>query len=84
MRRDPMTEPPGGPDNQRSTPPVETQARPSNNQLRLAATFAGVVFLVVGIAGFIPGLTTHYSELTFAGHDSTAKLLGMFVVSVLK
>jgi hypothetical protein len=40
-------------------------------------------FLAVGIAGFIPGLTTHYSELEFAGHDSGAELLGVFQVSIL-
>jgi arginine exporter protein ArgO len=43
----------------------------------------GVVFLLVGIAGFIPGITTNYSDLKFAGHQSDAKLLGIFEVSVL-
>jgi hypothetical protein len=40
-------------------------------------------FLALGIAGFIPGITTHYGELDFAGHDSGAKLLGVFQVSIL-
>jgi hypothetical protein len=40
-----------------------------------------VVFLLVGILGFIPGITTHYADMTFAGHDSMAKLLGVFMVS---
>jgi hypothetical protein len=40
-------------------------------------------FLAVGIAGFIPGITTHYGDLEFAGHDSGAKLLGVFQVSIL-
>jgi hypothetical protein len=40
-------------------------------------------FLAVGIGGFIPGITTHYGDLQFAGHDSGAKLLGVFQVSVL-
>jgi uncharacterized membrane protein len=44
---------------------------------------AGIVFLLVGILGFIPGITTHYSDLKFAGHGSDAKLLGLFNVSVL-
>jgi hypothetical protein len=43
----------------------------------------GLVFLLVGILGFIPGVTTHYSDLAFAGHDSSAKLLGVFQTSVL-
>jgi hypothetical protein len=51
--------------------------------LQMAAGAVGAVFLLVGIAGFIPGITTHYGDLTFAGHDSGAKLLGIFMVSVL-
>jgi hypothetical protein len=47
------------------------------------AALVGVVFLLVGVLGFIPGITTHYHDLTFAGHDSGAKLLGVFQVSVL-
>jgi Domain of unknown function (DUF4383) len=43
----------------------------------------GLGFLAVGIAGFIPGLTTHYGDLSFAGHGSGAKLFGVFQVSVL-
>ena len=39
------------------------------------------MFLLVGIAGFIPGITT--GTLTFAGPMSGAKLLGVFQVSVL-
>jgi hypothetical protein len=42
-----------------------------------------VVFLLVGIAGFIPGVTTDYDGMTFAGHHSTAMLLGVFHVSIL-
>jgi len=47
------------------------------------AALIGAVFLLVGILGFIPGITTHYSEMKFAGHDSGAMLLGTFQVSVL-
>jgi hypothetical protein len=43
----------------------------------------GIVFILVGILGFIPGITTHYSDMSVAGHDSSAKLLGIFQVSVL-
>jgi hypothetical protein len=43
----------------------------------------GVVFLLVGIAGFIPGLTTDYDSLDFAGHESGAELIGVFQVSIL-
>ena len=51
--------------------------------VQLVAAAVGVVFLLVGVAGFIPGVTTHYDELSFAGHDSMAMLLGLFMVSVL-
>jgi hypothetical protein len=47
------------------------------------AALVGVTFLVVGILGFIPGITTHYGDLSFAGHGSGAKLLGLFQTSVL-
>ena len=47
------------------------------------ALLVGVVFLLVGILGFVPGITTHYGDLSFAGHDSGAKLLGVFQVSIL-
>ena len=50
---------------------------------RKAAAITGAVFLIVGIAGFIPGITTNYDALTAAGPDSDAKLLGIFEVSVL-
>jgi arginine exporter protein ArgO len=48
-----------------------------------AAFVVGAAFLLVGILGFIPGITTNYDTLTFASHDSNAKLLGVFEVSVL-
>jgi len=34
------------------------------------------VFALVGILGFIPGITTNYSQMAFAGPDSGAMLLG--------
>jgi uncharacterized protein DUF4383 len=47
------------------------------------ALLAGALFLLVGVLGFVPGITTHYGDLAFAGHDSGAQLLGVFQVSVL-
>jgi arginine exporter protein ArgO len=43
----------------------------------------GIVFLLVGILGFIPGITTNMDTLQFAGHESDALLLGVFQVSIL-
>ncbi|WHT16487.1 DUF4383 domain-containing protein [Crossiella sp. CA-258035] len=51
--------------------------------VQTAALVVGVVFLLVGIAGFIPGLTTNFDSLTFAGHHSGALLMGVFAVSVV-
>ncbi len=47
------------------------------------AAGAAVLFLLVGILGFVPGVTTHSGELSFAGDGSGAKLLGTFQVSIL-
>lgn len=43
----------------------------------------GAVFLLVGILGFIPGITTDYDTMEFASHHSDAKLLGVFQISIL-
>ncbi|MBW0272829.1 hypothetical protein ATM97_22330 [Nocardia sp. MH4] len=51
--------------------------------VQLAALVVGAVFLVVGILGFVPGITTDYEDLQWAGHESGAKLLGVFAVSGL-
>lgn len=59
--------------------PASTDREP----VRVAATVVGVVFLLVGVLGFVPGVTTDFGDLTFAGHDSDAMLLGLFQVSIL-
>jgi hypothetical protein len=51
--------------------------------VQLVAVVAGVVFLAVGVLGFVPGVTTEFDTMTFAGHESEAMLLGVFQVSVL-
>jgi hypothetical protein len=50
---------------------------------QLAALTVGAVFLLVGILGFIPGIVTQYHDMTAAGPESHAMLLGLFQVSVL-
>ncbi|HXD28954.1 MAG TPA: DUF4383 domain-containing protein, partial [Arthrobacter sp.] len=47
------------------------------------AALVWAAFLLVGVLGFIPGITTNVRELTFAGHQSGAMLLGLFQVSIL-
>jgi hypothetical protein len=51
--------------------------------LQTYAWLMGVVFLLVGILGFIPGITTNYGDMSFAGHNSDAELLGLFQTSIL-
>ncbi len=52
--------------------------------VQTAARVVGAAFLLVGIAGFVPGITTNlYDGLDFAGDGSEAELLGVFRVSVL-
>ena len=43
----------------------------------------GAVFLLVGILGFIPGITQEVPAYDLAGEDSNDMLLGIFQVSVL-
>lgn len=51
--------------------------------VQTGATIVAVVFLLVGVLGFIPGITTDFDQMEFAGHESEAMLLGIFQVSVL-
>lgn len=76
-----------------STSPDSTTADPdaahrAGKALRSTAMVVAVVFLAVGMAGFIPGLTTNADDLElYARHDGAdgapAELLGLFHVSVL-
>jgi hypothetical protein len=59
------------------------RATTNAHPVRTAAMVVAGVFLLVGVAGFIPGITTDYDGMTFAGHESTAMLLGVFHVSIL-
>ena len=48
-----------------------------------SSLLAGAAVFVLGVLGFIPGVTANYGTLAFAGHGSEAMLLGVFQVSVL-
>ena len=60
-----------------------TRTRATHRPLQLAATVVAAVFLLVGILGFVPGITTNYDQLMAAGHHSGSLLLGLFQVSIL-
>ena len=60
-----------------------TATRGARTNVQKAAAIVGVVFLLVGVLGFIPGITTNFGDLSFAGHHSDARLFGLFQVSIL-
>jgi hypothetical protein len=51
--------------------------------IQIGTFLIGATFALVGVAGFIPGLTTNIGDLAAAGRDSEAELLGLFQVSIL-
>ena len=63
------------------------QTRPATDPRRpLSQLIAGAIaatFVLVGILGFVPGITQHLGDIQFASHHSGAELLGIFQVSVL-
>jgi len=48
-----------------------------------AALVTGVLFLALGVLGFIPGITTDYHAMSWFDHHPGAALGGLFEVSVL-
>ncbi|MFD0206212.1 MULTISPECIES: DUF4383 domain-containing protein [Saccharothrix] len=62
-----------------STDRVGTRRRP----VQALALLVGVVFLLVGVLGFVPGATADLDRIGFAGPHSEALLFGLFQVSVL-
>lgn len=68
------------------TEPLASQgasARDGMVAVQVVAMIVGSAFVTLGLLGFIPGVTTGYAGMAFAGHESTAMLLGIFQVSVL-
>lgn len=55
----------------------------TRTNVQKASMAVGAVFLLVGVLGFVPGITGNFDQLHFAGHHSEAMLLGLFQVSVL-
>ena len=55
----------------------------NRHAVQVVALLAGAAFLLVAVLGFVPGITTGFSDLSFAGRQSEAHLLGLFQISVL-
>lgn len=62
---------------------IGTTSTGSRTLIQTAALLVGATFVLVGLLGFVPGITTSFDELSFASNDSGAQLLGIFQVSVL-
>ncbi len=62
---------------------VTPRTTATRSPVQLAALVVGAVFLLVGVLGFVPGVTTNFDDLQFASHHSDALLLGVFQVSIL-
>jgi hypothetical protein len=65
---------------------TESANETARARVQLAAVLVGSAFVLVGILGFIPGVTSHYhgtGGMGFSGLKSHAELLGIFRVSVL-
>src|SRR5690606_17493621 len=51
--------------------------------VQAASLLVGLLFLIVGLLGFVPSITTNFDAMAFAGHHSETRLLGVFQVSIL-
>ena len=63
---------------------TDTATRPGvrRQRVQVAAMVLGAVLLLIGVLGFVPGITS-ITQLQFAGRHSNALLLGTFEVSAL-
>jgi hypothetical protein len=50
---------------------------------QLLGRLVGLLFLVIGVLGFVPGVTRHRAELEIWKEDSGAELFGAFRVSIV-
>ncbi|WP_285314211.1 DUF4383 domain-containing protein [Pseudarthrobacter sp. fls2-241-R2A-168] len=55
----------------------------ARTNVQKASIVVGAVFMLVGVLGFVPGITSNFDQLHIAGHHSEAMLLGLFQVSAL-
>jgi Domain of unknown function (DUF4383) len=74
---------PTGKDSSMATTGARGDVTSTRTPVQTAALAVSIVFLLVGVLGFIPGITSNYGSMTFAGHHSDAHLLGVFQVSIL-
>ena len=74
----------GNKGNRPAAPPREPDSsRTGRSLLQVFAAVMGLAFLLAGVGGFIPGVTSNYDQLELYGTESNAELLGLFRVSIL-
>ena len=61
---------------------MESSMMRDRTPVQAAAMLVSIVFVIVGILGFIPGITTN-APGDFSGSNSDAELLGIFHISIL-
>jgi hypothetical protein len=59
------------------------QPRTGRPVVRILANLAAGVLALIGVLGFVPGVTTGLADLNLVGAGSDARLFGVFQVSVL-
>ena len=59
---------------------VSVRLKYTRSPVQTAALLAGALFVLAGVIGFIPGITT---GVLGVGHGSDAQIFGVFTVSVL-
>jgi hypothetical protein len=76
---------PAAPRTSRDTSPETDAPKPKlhTTPVQHAAATVGAVFGLMGVLGFLPGITAHLDGLEVAGHHSGAMLFGLFSVSLL-
>ncbi|WP_461163773.1 DUF4383 domain-containing protein [Arthrobacter sp. R4-81] len=62
---------------------VSGRSTSKRTALQKSALAAGILFVLMGGLGFVPGITSGTDTMAFWGHHSGALLFGVFQVSVL-
>ncbi|MGK5740777.1 DUF4383 domain-containing protein [Micromonospora sp. URMC 103] len=66
---------------------AHSRARPNpadgKPPVRRVTAVVAVLFVLIGVLGFVPGVTHPFADLRLAGHHSGARLLDAFQVSAL-
>jgi uncharacterized membrane protein YuzA (DUF378 family) len=57
--------------------------RPTLLAVQCAAILVASILLALAVLGFVPGVTTNLDTIEWAGPDSSAKLFGVFQISLL-